>query len=344
LKAPAREARVLFVDDVGDFRIALVAFARSNPQPDFWPQAAVWLAARKGAGVQELSSPSAIRSDSDGLEPSASVTVDDPAVPGAVAHVAIASQGCGFETAAWPAVNDWTSEPTGSYLARTQRTLRPEWWRITCGGQTREMVPGPGSLAPRGMTKSELDAALSRARGKTVDGQQLRDAVSATAQEWGYAAAGLPAVVWTGRTAGTTPANGVSYDGAVTVLAAPAAGGGWVGEAVVSYDHADAGNSRGNSVGFSIRTDPTDPSTVFAIPLSEDILVITPVLATAVRAVRDGRVVANARVTGAAAVLKVPAVDGLVVQAVDRQGEVIATGPVADQTGPLREENHWDQG
>jgi hypothetical protein len=344
LKTPAREVRVLFVDDVGDFRVALVAFARANPQPNFWPQAAVWLAARRGASVQELSTPSAVRGSSDGLGPSERIMVDDPAKPGSVVHVAIAPQECAFQTAAWPAVKDWQAATTGSYLVRTEQTMRPEWWRIICGGQTRETDPGPGSLAPNGMTTAQLDAALSRNRGTTVDGQRLREAVSSAAQEWGYSVAALPQVVWTGRTAGSTPGNGISYDGQVTVIAAPAAGGGWVGWAIVSYDQPGAGNSMGNSSGFRMRTDPADPSTVVAIPLGDNILVIAPDTATAVRGLRNGREVANAMVHNHAALLKTSTENGIIIQAIDDQADVIVSATPASQPGPLAHgEDTWHQ-
>jgi hypothetical protein len=340
-KTPMTAANVLFVDDVGSFRIALVAFVRADPEPNGWPHREVWLVAPKGASAKTLASTASIRDMGDGLAPYEDTTVDKP---GEVVHVSVAPQGCEFSSAAWPAVNDWKAEATGSYLIRTK--LRPEWWRVTCNGVVREMRPSPGSVASTGITDALFDQAMSHVRGE-VDAKQSRTDLGFATADWGYGVTALPHVVWNGRTAGTTPADGIAYDGQATVLAAPAVGGGWVGEVTIHYDRRNENNSNAAGESFTTPTDPTDPSTVVAIELGTNtntLLVITPSTATTIRALKGGREVANARVSAAGAVLKVPSITDLTVQALDAQGNVVGTGKVAAQgPGSAERQDHWSE-
>jgi hypothetical protein len=347
LKTPVRAAKVLFVDDVGAHRIALAAFVRAEPDPGTgWPSAAVWMVARKGASAQELGSPPALGSESDGLDPYESFTVSgDEKKPGPVAHVAIAPDGCGFETAALPAVTDWKPEPSGSYVVRTSQTLRPEWWRVSCDGVLRKTLPGPGWPVPQGITDVQFERAMSRVRGK-VDSKRSRDQVWQSAQGWGYAVTDLPTVVWNGRTSGTSPSRGVSFDGRAVVLAAPQPGGGWAGEVNIEYDTTGTDGVRGTGASFSLRTDPSDPSAVLAIRLGQEtstLLVVTPVAAITVRAVKDGQEVARAQVRDAGAVLTVPRTAGVVVEALDVGGIVIGTGGIAAENGRSVGVDRWDE-
>lgn len=366
LTAPVRTVKVLFVDDVGGRRIALAAFVRNEPDPGTgWPNASVWLAADEGASAQELGSKAAVvQGPGDDMRPYESLAVPDSASPTPgddAVHVAIVPDGCVFATAPVTDLNHWTDEPTRSYLVRTPQAKRAEWWRVTCAGVVREVRPGPGSLAPHGISDAQLTAALSRARG-TADRDLSRMVLSTATEGWGYSVSGLPSVVWGGRiteiptgTAGTAPATSAGsdvvppkFDGRTTVLAAPAIGGGWLGYVEIEYDRPGPDHSGSTAVSFETRTDPADPSGVLAVPLDDDpktLLVVTPAAATTVRAVRDGREVARAPVTGEGVVLAVPDTSlGLVVEALDGSGTLVATGTVAAVEGDHtpRETSTWD--
>ncbi|RQW94412.1 hypothetical protein [Micromonospora inaquosa] len=349
LTVPVNAVKVLFVDDVNDQRIALAAFVRDRPDPATgWPSAALWLVAEKGASAEKLASTGSVRGTSEGLEPYESLAVDDPSGPGKAIHVAIAPAGCAF--LASPVLNgnafQWASEPTGSYLIRTPQTQRPEWWRVDCGKVTRKITPGPGSLAPKPITDAQLATAMSRVRGN-VKAQRARELVYQWAQSAGYRLTALPSVVWGGHvtgvpTGGSPSADGPSVaDGQVTVLAAPAVDGSWVGEVTIEPDQPRSDGVISTGTSFTVTTDPTDPASVLAVPIDGDavggegqqfLLVVTPSAATTVRALLDGREVARAPASGSGAVLTVPRpTAGLVVQALDASGRTLASAQVSDE-------------
>lgn len=325
---------VLFVDDLGPYRVALAAFVRTTHAPNFWAHASMWVAGRKGASAAELAAPANVVGGSDAVEPYTHTSLENLAVADQQVHLAIAPAGCQFETAAWPGVRDWVPEPTGSYLVRTPPTVRPEWWRVTCDGVLREKAPSPIIREPVDLSAAEIDKALSRARGK-VHLKWAEADLRLAAQNWGYEVTDLPSVVWNGRIEGTTPSGGTSFDGTATVLAAPQVGGGWRGEVLIAYERETPTGSLGASAPFYRPTDPSDPSAVVVIPLDQrgPTLVITPEAATGVRATRDGQVVAQAPVKDASAVLTIPVGDDVVVEALDAAGAVLGSGTVANDTG-----------
>ncbi|MFE9916026.1 hypothetical protein ACFYPG_12805 [Micromonospora sp. NPDC005553] len=361
LKVPVSGVRVLFADDVDDHRVALAAFVRNQPDPGTgWPSAAVWLVADKGASARELAGTAAIRSVSDALEPYESLAVDGPEA----AHVAIAPAGCVFLSSPLPDGDTfrWALEPTGSYLVRTAKTHRPEWWRVDCGAVTRQMMPGPGSLASKPITDAQLATAMSRVRG-SVEQQRARELTYQWAQSEGYRLTALPSVVWGGHVAGlpigpadTSPAAGepTVQDGKVTVLAAPNVGGGWVGEVSIALDRPRADGVLSTGTSFTATADPTDPDSVLAVSIDDDdgggegqqfLLVVTPAAATTVRVLRDGQEVARSAVSGSGTAMQVPRpTAGLVVEALDASGGTIASGPVSKQ-GAQRttETDTWNQ-
>ncbi|MET8042140.1 hypothetical protein ABZU25_14930 [Micromonospora sp. NPDC005215] len=357
--------KVLFVDDVGGRRIALAAFVRDQPDPATnWPSAAMWLVADEGASAEKLATPAAVHSVGDGLEPYESLALDDPSNPGKVIHVAIAPTGCVFLSAPLPngGAFQWTPEPTASYLIRTPQTQRPEWWRVDCGTVTRKVVPGPGSLASKPVTDAQLATAMSRVRG-SVPEQRARLLVSQYAQSAGYRLTTLPSVVWGGQVAGLpvrsnggSPAAGEPSveSGTAMILAAPAAGGGWVGEVTIDLDRPRPDGVVGTGASFTVAADPTDPASVLAVSIDNDIigvegrrslLVVTPAAATQVRVTHDGRYVATAAVSDSGAVLPVPhSMTDLVVEALDASGRTLATGQVATDGAPSTlETDTWNQ-
>ncbi|MEH1165815.1 hypothetical protein V6V47_10555 [Micromonospora sp. CPCC 205539] len=343
LTVPVSEVKVLFADDIDGQRIALAAFVREQPDPGTgWPNAAVWLVADEGATAKDLASTAAVRGTSDALEPYETIAVDDPTRPGREVHVAIAPAECVFLSS--PAPETWTPEPTGSYLVRTPLTQRPEWWRVDCGSATRQLVPGPGSRASGPITDAQFATATARMRGH-AEQQRSRELMREMAQMGGYRLTALPSVIWGGPVTGvptgvttTSPPPNVGNP-RVTVLTAPAVGGGWVGQVVIDHGQPRPDTLVSTGLPFDVATDPTDTGALLAVPIDDDptgstsrrsLLVVTPAAATSVRVLRDGLAVANAPVSGSGAALTVPGpTTGLVVEALDASGGVVATGPVA---------------
>ncbi|MEU5950101.1 hypothetical protein ABZ793_31785 [Micromonospora sp. NPDC047465] len=347
VKAPVRQVKVLFVDDIGSRRIALVAFALAQPDSSTqWPNAHAWFVAPRGASAEVLAAPPD-QGEGDGLEPFMSTTVPgdgvDPVEP---ISVGVAPAGCEFATAPLPEATAWQPEPTGSYIVRTKQTQRPEWWQITCDGVVRVSQPAPGSLISARVTDAQLESAVGTARG-TLDREQSRTAISALAGGYGYAIKALPQVIWNGRTAGTEADSNGSFDGRAVVLAAPAVHGGWLGEVQIVYDHADGRSATGTGQSFTTDTDPTDPSSIVAVRLGQNtstVLVVTPADAATLRAVgRGGEVVARTPVRDAGAVIKVADPAGLTIEALDAKGAVIGRGEIVEQGGRIGSVDRWGE-
>ncbi|MGN9909023.1 hypothetical protein ACTMTJ_15880 [Phytohabitans sp. LJ34] len=330
--------RVLFADDVGDHRVALVALVRADPAPNEWPAAATWLVAPKGTGAAELAS--SVRGVSDALEPY--MTLREQGY-----YVGIAPAGCEFASAAWPLVKDWKDEPTGSYLVRTGATLRPEWWRVTCGGLVKEMTPGPGGLHGQSLMDANMAELAASARRGPVPAA-WREAIFNFASGVGYEVTALPRAIWAGRITGTVPGLDGSYDGQAKVVAAPAVGGGWIGEVQITYDHVNpVTNSVGTAIRFTVSGfDPTDPDTTVAVPLGDrdkarSILVIAPRGASHIVAYRSEGPLATAPVVDGAAVLPVPASADVGVRALTPSGENLAFVPPGDWMRPSLAVSSW---
>ncbi|MCW6007554.1 hypothetical protein K1W54_23840 [Micromonospora sp. CPCC 205371] len=338
-----REARVLFLDDVGPYRVALVALARTAPTPNFWAHASRWLVADRGATVDKLAADAS--RVGDGLEPYVEMELSKGGVGDPVVQIALAADGCDFESAPWPAVKDWRPEPTGSYLVRAPQEVKPEWWRVTCDGVTREEGPAPGWLAPEGITEAQYAAALSGTRG-VPNTDLARGEVLSYNGHWGYEVTGLPKVIWQGRIVGAgKAADGNSYDGTGTMVVAPAVGGGWRGSLTIQYDVTDpVSNSAATGVPFGTRTDPSDPSSVVVVQLHDKAtLVVTPATATRVAVVRDGEMVAKPVVKDASAVLGMGVKPGDVVRATDAAGAVVGVTTVHDDPLPGRSVDRWHE-
>lgn len=337
-----RQVKVLFLDDVGPYRVALVAFARISPEPDFWAYGSMWLVGDRGATVDKLAA--AANGVGDGLAPYTEGELSKGGIGDPMIQIAIAADGCEFASAPWPPVTDWRPEATGSYLARTTQDIKPEWWRVTCDGVVREEKPAPGWLAREGLTEAQYAAALSGARG-VRDTARARDAVMMNTTWWGYQITDLPKVVWQGRVSGAGRADETLYDGNAMIVAAPAVGGGWRGTLDITYDQTDArSNSTGTSVPFGSRTDPTDPSSVVVIPLHDKAtFVVTPAAATRVRVVRDGTVVADAPAKDSGAVLPLRVEPGDTVRAADGAGAEVGAVTVDDAPLPRRPIDRWHE-
>ncbi len=207
---------------------------------------------------------------------------------------------------------------------------------------TRKITPGPGSLAPKPITDAQFTTAMSRVRGTVKAQQRARELVYQWTQSAGYRLTALPSVVWGGHVAGVPTVGGPSVaDGQVTVLAAPAVDGSWVGEVTIEPDQPRSDGVISTGTSFTVTTDPTDPASVLAVPIDGDavggegqqfLLVVTPSAATTVRALQDGREVARAPASGSGAALTVPRpTAGIVVQALDASGRTLASAQVSDE-------------
>jgi hypothetical protein len=294
----ATGARVLFADDVDHWRVALVA----GPEP-------YWLVADRGVPPEVLAAAEPVRP-----EPGSPLPVWTASAPGASAAVAVAPEGCAIEAADWPAVDRWSPVPTGSYVTRTLGEPA-RWWRAVCDGRVRE-VTYPAGFPPGTAIVGDddaYDAAVAQALG-TPDREQVRGAVVAAVDAWGYGVAAAPKVVWGGVLDPGDPA---------AVVTAPAVHGGvWLG--LVSV--------RGEVAPFTTFTEPGDPGVVLAVRLRPDgdrHLVLAPPGAVTARVVAGGREVARVPFRDGAAVVTAPVTDDLKVEALDGIGAAVASGGLA---------------
>ncbi|GIF46416.1 hypothetical protein Afe04nite_09550 [Asanoa ferruginea] len=331
-KAGVSEVNVVFLDDVGDARVALVAFHLASPAPvTGYVNSSAWFAAPRGASAAEVAGAAATASFSSTLDPFMIVSkLGKPDGTNAGAAVALVPEGCVVESAPLPAVSDWKPEPTGSYLVRTTATERAEWWRAICDGVVRDSQPAPTVLPPeepKPLTDAEVDAALEGARGQ-VDRQLASAAVRASTQIAPNQLSGPVRVLWGGQIAGAKPDDHGSWDGTGVLTAAPAAPSGWQVDLHIASPAAD--NTLRDLTGSWMPDDPTSPTAVVPMRFggSDSVLVVAPDGAKAVRAVHDGSIVDTADVNGLAAVVDAPDSADLVFEAVDAGGTVLGSGRI----------------
>jgi hypothetical protein len=326
--APVSEVNVLFLDDIGSARVAFVAFHLATPDPTTkWENASAWFVARPGASAAELASPNATAGVGDGMEPFA---VGSPlsAANGieAGAALGLAPAGCVVETAPLPAVEEWKPEPTGSYVIRTRATERAEWWRVVCAGVVKEMRPADPFLPRNAIVKgAQLDEALRGARGK-VNRDLARQAVDDTLFHSNLMA-GPARVLWGGKVAGAKPDVNGPFNGEAVLTAWPQVHDGWTLQLQIRHNAHTPDGATHTGVTQWMPNDPTDPNTAVPIRLGESVsvLVVVPDGTATVRAVRDGTLVDAAEVEGLAALVNAANGSNLVFEAVDRDGNVLAT-------------------
>jgi hypothetical protein len=326
---PVTEVDVLYLDDVGRGRVALVAFRLAAPDPaTTWENAMAWFVAPPGASAAELASPTSTAGIGDGLDPF-SVVSGLERVDGSVnarVTVGVAPAGCVVETAPLPGLDVWTPSPNGSYLVRTLDTQRAEWWRVVCAGVVKEARPANPLGAGAPLTEKQLDTALQDARGQ-VDRSAARRTVK-LAQENDYSLATGPArVIWGGEVAGARPDLNGAYNGSAVVTAKPWVRDRWSVDVEIRYEKPGPGGTLDIGTHQLMTEDPRDPTAVLPIRLGESVsvLVIVPDDATTVRAVRAGTTVDTAEVTELAAVVDAPVGPDLTFEALDRDGTVLAT-------------------
>jgi len=330
---PVKEARVLFVDDIGPHRLAFVAFVLTTPDPKTqWPHASAWFRAPKGASAQALADPSAVSEIGDGLEPTADLTLPDDGVY----SIGLAPAQCQYHTAPLPQANVWAAEPTGSYIVRTPQTERAEWWRVVCGGVVRKEQPAPSGPYLQRFTDAELSDAVAGARGQ-VDPDFARMNISGVAE--GYATVGTPKLLWGGRISGTEAEDGHTYDGKALLAVMRAVRGGWVGMVDIRYDEPMADGSIGVGASFHVETDPLQPDAVLAVHLGQKtntVFVVAPEKAVTVRALDgQGRLIAQREVTHSSALFKVANPQEVTFEVLDTNGAVIGRAKTAQDGAHL---------
>ncbi|WP_203701562.1 hypothetical protein [Asanoa iriomotensis] len=327
ITAEVTEVNVLFLDDIGDVRVAFVAFHRAVPDPTTqWINASAWFMAPRGAAASELADPRAEMGTGDGLSPF-EVTGNFGTVDlDSAAAIALVPDGCVIETAALPALDDWTPAQTGSYLVRTRATERPEWWRAVCDGVVREETAARQILPTTAPTDEQVDAAVAGARGG-IDRDAARFAMG-VGESLAYGSGPLT-VVWGGRIEDPQPGDNVDYDDPATMVAYPAARGGWqVSVGTWSTGQPVEGEYIGGGEAW-LSWDPTTPSAIVPVRLddSDSFLVVTPPGTSEVRSVAGGRTIDTAAVTDAAAVVRGAGTADVVLEALDAAGTVIGTVP-----------------
>ncbi|MEV0269213.1 hypothetical protein AB0H43_10580 [Hamadaea sp. NPDC050747] len=316
-KYSVRQEKVLYVDDVGPWRIAIVALALTDPSPSSWTHASATFVAPRGSDAATLTRMEALRGYGDGLEPFYHVELSD--VGTMTATVALAPAGCTVSSAAWPELNRWQAEPTGSFLTRDAASARPEWWRVECGGVLREQMPAPYDTGVLSVTTKVVDQEMLTARG-TPDRRYAQETLTSV-RNGGVLLSGMPRLVWGGRVA-WPDGEAKGRRGITTVAAAPHAFGGWYGEVSIRYDD----DQQGLGNGFFSSENPADPHATVAVRFeseSSGVLVIAPEGAVSVRAVVGDSTVAEAPVADDAAVLTVADPSAVAYEALDRDGRVV---------------------
>jgi len=315
-----RTVQILFVDDIGPWRIAIVALPLTDPSPTSWTHAEAVFRAPRGAGADELTRTESLQGYGDGLEPFTHTELDDD--KGTVnAVVALAPAGCTMYSAAWPAVSQWQAEPTGSYLVRDKATARAEWWRVECAGRIQDELPAPYDTGVLAVTDQVVDLEMQTARG-TPDRRQATELLGVI-RHGAVSLTGMPRLVWGGRI-GWPDGEAQGHAGITTIASAPAIRGGWYGEANIRYD-LESNGTLGLGVSFWTAENPADPDATVAIRLGEGsgVLVVVPATAVSVRALVNGAVVGQATVADDAAVLTVPDPSGATFEALDGDGKVV---------------------
>lgn len=325
---------VPFVDDVGPYRVALVVLVLTKPDERKWPFAHAWLYGARGADPATLVA-SAERVG-HGLEPYAH-TEYSTAAEGPGAYIAVVPPQCRLATTTTPADPQWTPEPTGSYIVRTEPTTQPEWWQVDCGGDVRAELPSPTRrMPPDTPTEAQLDQALAGVRVQ-VDRTVARQCVQTAAQPNPFPpVTGVPTLTWIGDYAGPPSAvvGAVPPSDRAAVTIARLDKGGWAVQFLIGWSSGSLGWSQAQQ--FTVAGDPTRPDTTFVIRPRDDeptYLVVPPVGTASVRALYRGTPIGEALVTGGTARLEIPAPFDTI-EALGPSGDVLGRGtpatPLAD--------------
>jgi hypothetical protein len=367
---PDQEVRLLFADDVGTHRVVLVGLrlpmAEAPPDPLIaleglpGPETAgnrtkvLWFTGPRGASVSSLLSYFTNNPDGGVL---VSTTPAAPFIDSTIAYVddfsmvssiGLAPPGCTVSTASSTDLGTFVSEPTGSYVVRTGATVRPEYWRVTCGGTVREQVPAPGfTFLP---TPEQIQAALAGATGLLPGDLQIpgvQDAIAGGLELLENRASELtaaPRVIWTGVPQ-VDPGPVALPQAFAVVVTAPAAQSGWF----VAASLWEIDNGHATMVGSALVRTSTDPGTTAVAALLQvgdqtNVFVLSPRSANGVRLQNSsGSVIRDVVLVSPAAVLALPSDPaGLVVQPYDETGKPVgAAAPVSPANPAPNATSDW---
>lgn len=344
------DARVVFAEDIDDTRLVALTLQRvsiTSPYQRYGLTRLLWLTGPRGAAAEDLARPGPAPGGSRQFR-----TID--VAPFAYMQVGRVSVGlappeCEVSTAPSEDLTSWRVEPTRSWIVRTAADYRPEYWRVTCDGVVREEWP----VWRPAITRAEVTAALTDAPGQPRH-DQVAGVMAEMTGQYRSELITLPRVLWAGIVSHDEAYDSVTalsspilphydpYHPEVTLLAAPAARGGWIGHLSIDVDPRPESTAPvGTSTDFTTAEDLGAPGTVLGLKVrgwSRMVFVLAPEGAARVQLVApDGTVIDDAVVTQRALLLSLPAEAamqaGIRVDAFDSAGAVIATAELGTTGG-----------
>jgi hypothetical protein len=367
-------ARVIFAEDIGDHRVVAITLQRTSMTSASQRYAAtrlLWLAGPLGATAEKLldTAASDVEHRLGNVTPFSYVSFSEEPELASVAaglrssraptigiRVGLAPPECEVSAAPSADLTAWAPEPDGSWLVRTDEEYRPEFWRVTCDGVVREERPAP-RLA---VTPADVDGALALAEGEPNRRQVERHLTTLSAL-YGSELVTVPRVIWAKTMTLDQLAfgsmwgedfNGFAEEDLlapeVTLFAAPAAGGDFIGYLV---NRIQSSTFIGYPL-FRTADDPTSPGTVLGVKIrgwGHWVFVLAPEGAATVRLVGpDGTILDESTVTQRGIMLAMPGsttVNGERVEAIDASGTTIASAEVV-MTSTSSDHRHftdWDR-
>jgi hypothetical protein len=336
-----RAPRVLYADDIGTHRIAIVAFELTGSDASLYTTM-TYSAARGADAAAVVQGNNGSQPDLPPLYTASFLTSGEPTLD---AVVSLAPPGCVVATAPTARLDDWRTEATGSYLVRDGAGVRPEWVRVTCDGVLRQETPIGMFQWPRNMSDEQLAQLSHDARG-TVNQGAAQDALSNLKTGNWSELLGEPRLLWGGALTWPKDSDNQERPGSAVIVVQPLVrGSGWAGDLAVRYDQPDSAGRTGMIEPFLRSSDPTAANAVVPVELgvaSGRVAVLVPPAAVGVRAVSGGRTVAESNVENGVAVVTVPSAGAVDYQALEGSGRVIGSGRI-EQPKPPQETDTWDQ-
>jgi hypothetical protein len=377
---------LLFADDIAQHRVVVLALRLpSAPVPAQGRTAVAWLSGPRGATAGELVSalgshplpddyagrgyaaPFMTIEAGEQLWPNASIcTPTGPCV-----RLGLAPPSCVVETSPASDLKQWTPEPTGSYIVRTDTSARAEYWRVSCDGVVRDQAWAPrpvdyepsDAVAPDWLVRPALDD-LARLTGDGLPAlavSYLKQSVPGVYSSFGFDAAGPPRVIWASprqiipdQSFGRDPSPPAPTSGWAFVLATPSVRSTWF----VTFEYfTDSGAAISSPGGYEVASDPTDPAALLAdqVGWRDGTILAIARSAEAVDLVGpDGTVALRATVVDGAAVLTPPddlvtitddyasVVPGVRIVSRDADGTVLADTPPLYATPNPYIISNWD--
>jgi hypothetical protein len=305
----------------------------------------LWLSAGRGASAQALaataqhSTLAALWQATDSVygEAAPFVAATVGRGPADQVRIALAPPACTIESSPATDRGTWRPEPTGSYAIRTVDQDLAEYWRVSCAGVVRAELPAPR----RAVTAADVRAA----QADVSEPHQLEWALANLYREFGFRLVDRARVLWSGPVPlpgyprlneQTDEVEFTTVYPNVTVLAAPAADGGWLGMVTTLLEVGPNEFTSPATPTFQTTTDLGDPQALLGIRIhgwDRMALVLAPTGTSTVRIMnRDGAIVGEAPAAGRATLLQLSQYappDGLTAQALDASGALLAAAEFA---------------